>query len=256
MPRLSGSSSTYSLTSLASGTLTSVWPVRAKPNAASACRIGQVSWKPLTKVPCAYGVAALLGVAAHAEVAVGDGEQRLGDAEVVRVGAGSRPAATGRPGTGRGHGVRPRDRSRAVPSRDQLRQVAYDDVRAGLGQRLLARRRGRRRSTSAKSPAAAGPDAGHRVLEHDRRRGGRAEHLGGVGEGVRAPACRAARAPSATAPLTTVSNRSASPAASSTAGALADDETTASGVPRSRRWSSSGHRAGVGRRRRRARARR
>ena len=53
MLRLSGSSSTYSLTSLASGTLTIVWPVRAKPNAASACRMSQVSWKPLTKVPCA-----------------------------------------------------------------------------------------------------------------------------------------------------------------------------------------------------------
>ncbi len=36
-----------------SGTLTMVWPVRAKPNADSACRISQVSWKPLTKVPCA-----------------------------------------------------------------------------------------------------------------------------------------------------------------------------------------------------------
>ena len=47
----SGSSSTYSFISLASGTLTIVWPVLAKPNASSAWRMCQVSWKPLTNVP-------------------------------------------------------------------------------------------------------------------------------------------------------------------------------------------------------------
>ena len=46
-----GSSSTYSFIVLLSGTLTMVCPVRAKPNASSACRIGQISWKPLMKVP-------------------------------------------------------------------------------------------------------------------------------------------------------------------------------------------------------------
>jgi hypothetical protein len=41
--RKSGSSSTYSLTTVASGTLTIVCPVRARPNASSAWRIFQVS---------------------------------------------------------------------------------------------------------------------------------------------------------------------------------------------------------------------
>ena len=49
----SGSSSTYSLIVLLSGTLTMVWPTRAKPKASSACRIGQISWNPLMNVPCA-----------------------------------------------------------------------------------------------------------------------------------------------------------------------------------------------------------
>ena len=47
MASSSGSSSTYSFISFASGTSTIVWPVLAKPKADSACRIGQVSWKPL-----------------------------------------------------------------------------------------------------------------------------------------------------------------------------------------------------------------
>jgi hypothetical protein len=47
----SGSSSTYSFISLASGTLTIVWTVLANANASSACWISQVSWKPLRYVP-------------------------------------------------------------------------------------------------------------------------------------------------------------------------------------------------------------
>jgi hypothetical protein len=47
----SGSSSTYRRTTFASGTLTIVWPTRAKPKASSAWRIGHVSWKPFTNVP-------------------------------------------------------------------------------------------------------------------------------------------------------------------------------------------------------------
>ena len=39
---------------LTSGTLTTVCPTRAKPTASSACRMSQVSWKPLMKVPWAY----------------------------------------------------------------------------------------------------------------------------------------------------------------------------------------------------------
>ena len=49
-----GSSSTYSFIVLLSGTLTMVCPTRAKPKASSACRMGQTSWKPLTKVPWAW----------------------------------------------------------------------------------------------------------------------------------------------------------------------------------------------------------
>ncbi len=47
----SGSSSTYSRITFVSGTLTMVWPTLANPYAFSACRIGHVSWKPLTNVP-------------------------------------------------------------------------------------------------------------------------------------------------------------------------------------------------------------
>jgi hypothetical protein len=49
--RNSGSSSTYSLKMVLSGTLTMVWPTRANPCASSAWTIGQVSWNPLTYVP-------------------------------------------------------------------------------------------------------------------------------------------------------------------------------------------------------------
>ena len=45
----SGSSSTYSRMTEPSGALTIVWPVVAKPNAASPYGIGHVSWKPLRK---------------------------------------------------------------------------------------------------------------------------------------------------------------------------------------------------------------
>ena len=37
-----------------SGALTIVWPTLAKPYASSACRMGHVSWKPLTNVPCEW----------------------------------------------------------------------------------------------------------------------------------------------------------------------------------------------------------
>ena len=47
----SGSSSTYSFISLASGTLTIVWPVLANPNASSAWWMCHVSWNPLRNVP-------------------------------------------------------------------------------------------------------------------------------------------------------------------------------------------------------------
>ena len=50
----------------------------------------------------------------------------------------------------------------------------------------------------------------------------------------------------ATAPLTTVPKRSARPAASSTAGALAEEETTASGIPEPAQVVQQRHRARVG----------
>jgi hypothetical protein len=49
--RSNGSSSMYSFISLASGTLTIVWPVLANPNASSAWWMCQVSWNALRKVP-------------------------------------------------------------------------------------------------------------------------------------------------------------------------------------------------------------
>ena len=52
------------------------------------------------------GLAALLDVAAHAEVAVADREQRLGDAEVVSAVARPRSAPTGRSGSGSGRAGR------------------------------------------------------------------------------------------------------------------------------------------------------
>ena len=45
--RSSGSSSTYSFITLASGTLTIVWPVLAKPYASSAWWMLHDSWNPL-----------------------------------------------------------------------------------------------------------------------------------------------------------------------------------------------------------------
>jgi hypothetical protein len=41
------------LITVASGTWAIVCPVRASPNASSACRILQVSWNPATNVPAA-----------------------------------------------------------------------------------------------------------------------------------------------------------------------------------------------------------
>ena len=90
---------------MASGALTIVWPTCAKPKASSAWRICHVSWKPLTKVPWVWDVAALLDVAAQAEVAVADREQRLGDAEVLGREARLDERATRRPGTGCGRRV-------------------------------------------------------------------------------------------------------------------------------------------------------
>ena len=65
--RNSGSSSTYSLSIVASGTLMIVWPVWASAAAPSGCAIGQVSWNPLMKAPGPAPGAPLPGCPAERE---------------------------------------------------------------------------------------------------------------------------------------------------------------------------------------------
>ena len=98
----------------------------------------------------------------------------------------------------------------------------------------------------AEPAGGAGAYAGDGVLQHHRVVRGHVRARTRRAGRCRAPACPGRPAASATLPSTTVANRSAMPAAASTAGALADEETTASGRPRSRRWSSSASDPGYG----------
>ena len=93
------------------------------------------------KVPWTWRLAALLDVAAHAEVAVADGEQRLGDAEV----RGRRPASISAHVVDREAdpvervvGARRRASlgARPLTAVDQLGEVGDDDVGAGVAQRV------------------------------------------------------------------------------------------------------------------------
>ena len=136
--------------------------------------------------PVAVGVAALLGVGAHAEVAVADGEQRLGEAEVAASRAPARPAATDRSGSGPGRGARvPRASRRAGPAARRGRRRRRRR-RARGGRR--GRRRGRRRRR-ARSGRRARPRR-RRRRPRSRRPGPGRRRGGGRRSGTcRAPAC-------------------------------------------------------------------
>ena len=240
----SGSSSTYSFISLASGTLTMVWPVLAKPKASSAWWMCHVSWKPLMYVPWLWASRPSSGLAAHADVAVADGEQRLGQAEVGLV-------------------VLPLDE----PPRVDREAVQVEVARAPWSSRRTRppARRGRRRrrrhrarggpaspaprstpTTSPNGPArpAATPDTASSTTTARSlatpscwpRRGGR----------CRAPACRRGARARRPRPSTTTSKRGARPAASSTGPALRDDDTTANDLPSAVSWSSRRTEPGYG----------
>ena len=144
------------------------------------------------------GLATLLDVAAHPEIAVADGEQRLGDCRGRRSSTRPRPAPTRRSGSG----------DRSSGSACCRRLVAGAAPHAGT---TSARSR-----TTTSAPAAAQPlgadasidadheteaaglarlDPGDRVLDDDRPLDRASEARGGTARTCRGPACRAARAP-------------------------------------------------------------
>ena len=198
------------------------------------------------------GVAALLGVAAHPDVAVGDGEQRLGDAEVAAVGVAldepprvdGEAAAVERVGRRRGEAFTRAPRGRVTTS-----PAAGRGEHLGPGPAVDA-------DDEAEVAGGTGPHARHGVLDDDRAVRGWCRTAVAAWTKVSGAGLPASPSAVATRPSTTVTNRSASPAASSTAGALADDETTASGIPIVAQRVEQGDRARVRARRRRGRGRR
>ena len=153
----------------------------------------------------AVGVAALLGVGAHAEVAVADGEQRLGQRRGRRRRTRARRAATGRPGSGA-----------AVEVVGCRRLTAGPRPAARRGRRRRRRRRARSKAsrpaprstptTSPKPPAcpAATPDTASSTTTA--RAGVDAEQLGGGEEHVGRRLAGDVPASAATTPSTTTSN--------------------------------------------------
>ena len=123
-----------------------VCPTRANPNASSACRIVQVSWKPLMNVPCEWVTRPSSTLPRRPEIAVADGEQGLGAAQVVgRVDRLGQPPRR-RPGTAL--------RSRGSSTGGRVRGAASQPAHAGhqLGE-VLDDRRPRRCRAGAVAPA-------------------------------------------------------------------------------------------------------
>jgi hypothetical protein len=187
-------------------------------------------------------VSALGLVAAQAEVAVAEREQRLGDADVIERSARLR-GATGRSGSGRDPSC-PSFRRKGRSSGDESREIVDDERRAEIEQRL---RPGA--AVDADDEAEAGGrrrrDAGVGVLD-----GGAA---GGSTPSMRAPAANMSgagleRSPSraATTPSTTTGKKSRMPAIVSTSSAFFELDTTPIGVPAARSCSISASDPGYG----------
>ena len=200
------------------------------------------------------GVAALVVVAAHAEVAVADREQRLGRAEVGGRRSGSRPGATRRRGTGCGRAGRRPAARRATGRRDRdcvsrlrlawssgsssARSATTTSAPASVSASAPAPRS--TPITSAKSPAAPACDAADRVLDHDgalARSTPRSSAAAQEGVGRRLAGQVAAR-PRPRRARRSGSSRSCRPP-SSTSGRCATTTRSPSACPRSRSASSS-----------------
>lgn len=129
--------------------------------------------------PVLVGVATLLGVAPQPDVAVGHGEQRLGDPEVRRVRSRTPRAATGR----RGSGCGPAGPPRSARCSRQLAEVRDDEVRPGI-------REGLRACTAidpddeAELAGRPGANARHGILDDDGAGGCGTARRGRVPEGV------------------------------------------------------------------------
>ena len=247
---------------LVSGTLTIVCPMRANPNACLGVpdRPGLV--EAVDEGAVLVGVAALLGVAAQAEVAVADGEERLGRRRGRRVGSGSRRARHGSIGNRpRSSGSRPI--GVAVHARASGRPITAELARSSTTRSAPASRQRARPGAAVDAdhqPEVAGrprADAGDRVLEHDRSR----QRSTPSSLRPRAGTCRARACPAA---RRLAGDRAVDhdPEAVGEAGGLEHRRGVGrrarrprAACPASRRWSSSAPSPGRARRRR-ARARR
>ena len=201
--------------------------------------------EPVDERAVAVRVAALLGVGAHPDVAVGDGEQRLGQPEVGRRRTRARRAATGRSGSGAGRGGRARWRLIAAPRSQQARRGRRRRRRRHWRGAPRGRRPGRRRRPARRRR----PGRRRRRRRRPRRRRPRraatprrsAAARNRSGAGLPAMCSRRRRA----TPSATTSKRGARPDASSTSRALRDDETTATVVPSAVEVVEEADRAGV-----------
>src|SRR5690606_30215286 len=206
--------------------------------------------EPVDERPVRVGLAALLDVAAHAEVAVRDGEQRLGHAEVLGgelrldepprlgreaqavdgallVGGAADHASPPSVGAAAAASVATRGRSRTVASRSP-RSVTTTSAPCACSAAAPTPRS--TPSTRPKPPAAPAwtPESASSTTTASAAGTPRSSAARRYVSGAGLPAmCSRA----ATFPSTTTANRSASPAAARTAGVLREDETTATAAP-------------------------
>ena len=193
----------------------------------------------------AVRLAALLRVRPHPEVAVAEGEERLGQAEVVVAVLAldepprlDREAVLGEPGRdgmvvhgatiGRSRPIGGSNRRHCI--RQQFGQVVDHDVGAVGEQRVVTGAPVDADHHCEVSGGARG-DARHGVLDDDRLRARRHRATRRRAGRRRVPACPAGPVPPTSMPSTTTSKRALRPAASRTGRAFFDDDTIAAGTP-------------------------
>ena len=133
----------------------------------------------------AVRLAALLGVGPHAEVAVADGEQRLGQRRGRRRRTPARRAATGRPGSGAAAGASGRAGASSAPRRPSSSARSSTTTSAPCAEQRVVAGAAVDADDEPEVAGPAGGDAGHGVLDDDgvgrrRRRAARRreEHVG------------------------------------------------------------------------------